>query len=284
MRVTPLTTKNTWIKAKVEDGLTRLQWAVAENRFRTVGLLLEDGANIEAEDSNGATPLQWAILLGHTQTVQVLLQHGAKISWLLKSLFSEQVYIQTDILKLLLYSAVEECPDTAHYILLKLIRQIEKFAVKNDIAPYHAAKDVPVIYTQILQQRMNQELEGDKGYYIALLCKAAYSGAINTVSLLLSIHPTLVTAQDKDDRTIMHRLAICLQKIQAERQDATQEATKSWLAYSYENAIAAMPHLVRQGGDMDQRDKAGNTPRTLLANIGLADTFDHASPVNRVCP
>ncbi len=61
------------------DGDTALHWAVSEGRIAAVRMLLEAGADIEANDAERYTPLHWAAQKGHTAVVQALLDAGAAV-------------------------------------------------------------------------------------------------------------------------------------------------------------------------------------------------------------
>ena len=61
------------------DGLTCLQIAVVSCRIDIFKLLIEKGANLEANDSDGFTPLYWAVISLNIEMVQFLCDLGANI-------------------------------------------------------------------------------------------------------------------------------------------------------------------------------------------------------------
>ncbi|KAI5781242.1 hypothetical protein EDC01DRAFT_710110 [Geopyxis carbonaria] len=61
-----------------EDGLSPLHWASINNRYGTVKMLLEHGADVDAHGGESdATPAMWAAQRGHYYIVNLLLQNGA---------------------------------------------------------------------------------------------------------------------------------------------------------------------------------------------------------------
>ncbi len=69
------------VNVKSQYGATALTFAADKSRVEAVKLLLERGANPNAEDSfYGSTPFYWAIFKGNTEIIRFLLDHGADIS------------------------------------------------------------------------------------------------------------------------------------------------------------------------------------------------------------
>lgn len=63
-----------------EDGRTPLQISAEKGDTKTVKLLIDKGADIEAKDGgDGWTALMWAVSQGHTKTIELLLEKGADI-------------------------------------------------------------------------------------------------------------------------------------------------------------------------------------------------------------
>ena len=68
------------VNAKGLDDWTALHIAVNENYDQVLLVLLENGANIEANTSIGRTPLHLAALRGHRKIFEILLSAGAKLN------------------------------------------------------------------------------------------------------------------------------------------------------------------------------------------------------------
>lgn len=62
-----------------EDGLTALHQCCIDNNEAMLSLLLEFGANVNAEDSEKWTPLHAAATCGHLRLVKILIAHGANL-------------------------------------------------------------------------------------------------------------------------------------------------------------------------------------------------------------
>lgn len=58
-------------------GITPLTWAALMGETKAAALLLERGADVNAQNRDGATPLHSAAFLGRTETVKLLLEKGA---------------------------------------------------------------------------------------------------------------------------------------------------------------------------------------------------------------
>ncbi|KFY04044.1 hypothetical protein V490_00014 [Pseudogymnoascus sp. VKM F-3557] len=68
------------IQAKDSSSLTPLSWAAQKGHKSIVKLLMEKGAEVDAEDRDfGQTPLFWALENGHEAVVKLLLEKGAKV-------------------------------------------------------------------------------------------------------------------------------------------------------------------------------------------------------------
>ena len=56
-----------------------LHWAVDENNTGLTKMLIERGADLNAQDDFKRTPLHWAALRGHTQIGKILIEEGANL-------------------------------------------------------------------------------------------------------------------------------------------------------------------------------------------------------------
>jgi ankyrin repeat protein len=60
-----------------EDDVTPLVKASVEGHYRTVELLLNHKADVNARDRDGKTALHWALKFSHNRVAQLLKDHGA---------------------------------------------------------------------------------------------------------------------------------------------------------------------------------------------------------------
>jgi ankyrin repeat protein len=69
------------VDLKLEDPQrwTPLRWAAAYGQMRIVEMLLESGAEIDAQDKDGWTALRWAAQRGHKRIVELLIRKGASL-------------------------------------------------------------------------------------------------------------------------------------------------------------------------------------------------------------
>ncbi len=67
------------IQGSVVAGREQLILAVKMGHTKTVALLLEQGANVDAQDKKGWSALRHAVSFGRTEIAELLLEHGANI-------------------------------------------------------------------------------------------------------------------------------------------------------------------------------------------------------------
>jgi ankyrin repeat protein len=69
-------------EANAQDykGLTPLHLASRKAHFEVVQILTKAGANIHATDKNRLTPLDFSTMSGHVETVKLFLDHGSKVN------------------------------------------------------------------------------------------------------------------------------------------------------------------------------------------------------------
>ena len=67
------------MEAKGEYGRTCLTTAAHHGHLSICRLLIDKGAQVEANDSNGFTPLHWAANAGHVEIVRLLCDCGADV-------------------------------------------------------------------------------------------------------------------------------------------------------------------------------------------------------------
>jgi len=76
--------KNNWIttdiNAKDKTGKTALLYAVKEGHYKTVKLLIDNGADVNASDNDENTPLIFAVDGRHTDIVKWLIDAGADVN------------------------------------------------------------------------------------------------------------------------------------------------------------------------------------------------------------
>ena len=65
---------------KIKDGWTALMLASDKGHLKVVKLLLEKGANANAQNNNGETALMVASEKGHLEIVKLLIEKGANIN------------------------------------------------------------------------------------------------------------------------------------------------------------------------------------------------------------
>lgn len=117
--------------ARISDGyITALHRAVEQNQLEVIQLLIEKGADINAETAYGTTPLVLAATAGREDAVRLLHAHGAALDHRTKSgstalsLVSHSVPIRPNIVRLLLeLGANPNIPDNSGRAALHWVAQ-----------------------------------------------------------------------------------------------------------------------------------------------------------------
>ncbi|PKM82825.1 MAG: hypothetical protein CVU88_03045 [Firmicutes bacterium HGW-Firmicutes-13] len=63
---------------------------ITQGRAYNVNLLIQEGADINAEDEYGDTPLHHAVTLGKTRIAKILIENGADLNARNNNLFPQQ--------------------------------------------------------------------------------------------------------------------------------------------------------------------------------------------------
>ena len=71
------------VQAQDVNGLSPMHWAAHNGHAETVRVLVELGADVQSQDVNGFSPMHHAAQSGHVETVRVLVELGADLSALL---------------------------------------------------------------------------------------------------------------------------------------------------------------------------------------------------------
>jgi ankyrin repeat protein len=71
---------DTIIEIKDKDNWTPLHWAAHKGHVDVIRLLLEKGANVNAQDKDRWTPLHWPAVRRDVDVVRLLLEKGANVN------------------------------------------------------------------------------------------------------------------------------------------------------------------------------------------------------------
>jgi len=72
-----------WVGVNTKDNKSNrapLHWAIVFGRNEIAQTLIEQGADLNAEDYYGGTPMYWAMKFGHDKIARALIEHGADLS------------------------------------------------------------------------------------------------------------------------------------------------------------------------------------------------------------
>ena len=245
-------------------GMTPLQWAARQGHADVVRLLLEKGANVNAQrlQGHGETPLYQAASNGHADVVGLLLQKGANVNALGSApLYGAASNGHADVARLLLqkganvnaqdqgggaplYGAASN--GNADVVRLLLEKGANVNAQRQDgWTPLHEAAlwGHAEIVSLLLEKGANVNSQRQDGG--TPLHTAAWRGHADVVRLLLEKGEN-VNAQDQDGRTPLHKAA----------------------RYGRADVVRL---LLEKGAKVNAQEKDGGTPLHWAALEGHAD-------------
>jgi len=197
-------------------GSTALHYAVFYNHFESARLLIDNYADIDAQNDLGLTPLHWAVDRGHTAVVKLLLEHGASLeipdrlgfSVLHKAVLSGNLEILSHILALANTNVAlaagaangEENDEDSDGDRLN----INTRTYDEGLSPLHQAAlmgRTEIVAALVAHPSCDVNIENHRGS--TPLHKAASKGFPAIVRLLLD-HGANVDAVDSSERTPLH--------------------------------------------------------------------------------
>lgn len=195
-------------------GSTALHYAVFYNHFESARLLIDNYADIDAQNDLGLTPLHWAVDRGHTAVVKLLLEHGASLeipdrlgfSVLHKAVLSGNLEVLSHILALANTTlpagadagAEEDDVDVGDRL------NINTRTYDEGLSPLHQAAlmgRTEIVAALVAHPSCDVNIENHRGS--TPLHKAASKGFPAIVRLLLD-HGANVDAIDSSERTPLH--------------------------------------------------------------------------------
>ena len=207
-----------------------------DNGVRIAKLLIEHGADINAQDKDKITPLYAACYLGKAEMAWVLLRRGAKANSDANAILGQTLlhrvasgicgfgYIVTFITELLLENGAD------------VNAQDKENTTPLHLASYFGSVEVSVV---LLKHGANANTKRRLGRTpMHLVAEGEYENSVHIADLLLE-HGADVNAQDKDGMTPLHLAAYC------SRAEIARD-------------------LLNRGAIVDLEDDRGRTPMHLL--------------------
>ncbi|UKZ49434.1 hypothetical protein TrVGV298_003681 [Trichoderma virens] len=198
-----------------------------------VKLLLEKGANVNAQDGGGWTPLSWAADGGHEAVVKLLLKKGAKVD-------AQDRYGQTPL---------RQAADGRHEAVIKLL--LEKGANVNAQDSGGRTPLSQAIATAV-RRRYGRPLRGGHEAVVKLLLEEGAN----------------INAQDRYGQTLLSQAAnrgykaivkLLLEKgAKVDAQDRYGQTPLQQAADGGHEAVVKL--LLEKGGKVDAQDRYGQTP------------------------
>ncbi|CZR58736.1 uncharacterized protein PAC_08628 [Phialocephala subalpina] len=251
-----------YLNKKDDRKRTALIWAALKGNETLVQLLLEKGADIEANDNDGKTALLWVTLLGKENLVQLLLEKGADIeaknsdgrtALLLVALLGNEAIVQ---------------------LLLKEGADIEAKDNDGRTALLRAAllgNEAAVLL--LLEKGADIEAKDNDGR--TALLNMALLGKEALVQLLLEKGAD-IEAKGNDGRTALLNMALLgkealvqllLEKgADIEAKDSNKRTALLWAASLGKETL--MQLLLKDGADIEAKDNNGRTALLRAALLG----------------
>ena len=188
------------IEAQARNGMTAFIYASAMNNAEIAQLLLDRGANIEAQALNGKTALMYAFKYGHYKIAQLLLYRGANIE--ARDNHGRTALIEASSHGRIVFSYITR-EAYVYCIVVQLLlnrgANIEAQAHNGKTALIEASANGYIDVVQLLIDRgSNIEAQGHDGR-TALIEASAY-GRMDVVQLLID-RGANIEAQDNNGRT-----------------------------------------------------------------------------------
>ena len=221
------------LNAQDEDGWTVLMWAAQRGHIDIVRYLVEQGAEVNLQYKDGYTALMQAVREGHTSIVRYLVEHGADLS----------------VQDRMGGTALMQAAQRGHIDIVRyLVEQGAKVNVQDrngGTALMQAAREGHIdIVRYLVEQEANINMQNEYGY--TALIRTVQNRHIDIVRYLVE-QGADVNASKGDGFTAL-----------------------PWAVLS--GHIDIVRYLVEQGADIYARDKDGRTVLMLAAQRGKVDT------------
>jgi ankyrin repeat protein len=224
------------LESKDSHGLTLLSWTAANGHEAIVKLLLEKGAELESKDIDGRTPLSWTAGSGHEAVVKLLLEKGAELE------SKDTKYGRTP-----LSWAAEDGNEAAVKLLLENGANVESKDTGFGWTPllWAAENGNEVAVTLLLKKGANVESKDTKVGRTPL--SRAAEGGHEAVAKLLLENGANVESKDTE----------------------FGQTPLSWAAEDGHEAVVKL--LLEKGADLESKDSSyGQTPLLWAAENGHA--------------
>ncbi|TVY76036.1 Ankyrin-3 [Lachnellula suecica] len=234
-----------------------------------IKLLVEKGADVNAEDEHGRLALHHAAILGNEDVLRILLENGAEVDC-------------TDTFRhsrTALHYATKFQKETAVQVLLEYKAAVNTLDAKDRTALHLAAKGVRERIVELLLEKDADpklaDKEGNTPLHLAVI--TLFGGSILAIELLLS--KSNVNAIDNDGATALHHAAkhgeegavpFLLEK--GADLEILDKAKRSVLHYAAQNgSTAILESLVREDTDLEAADEDGETALYIAAYYSRSD-------------
>lgn len=230
------------VNAEDNDGWTALMYALNIGRIDIAEYLIEKGAKINAQNVNGATALLIASSYGHSETVKYLLEKGADINIPNKSKST---------------ALIEASSNRDLGIVKLLLSEIEK--------------------------RKKDYLNAQDNYGFSALMYASYNLHLEIVKLLIENGAKVNEKNNGDWTALMYALDISNNlKIEKPLSESEEDiiannngyTTSKW--YLFKRSVKLVEYLIKNGAKVNIKNKEGKTALDLAENEDIKKLLEKA--------
>lgn len=202
---------------RADDGTRPLCWAVRMNRGDIVKLLLEKGADVNAEEGDDGTALDVAALSGHADLVRLLLSHGAAVNHMDHG-------GHTALMMSAMGAMVTEIP---HFVLQAIWNDDEN--EKTEALTASLGHEYVAVMNLLLEAGAEADLQADDCGLTALMI-AAVGGKVELVQTLLK-HGVNVNINNGNGNALKFAETTDSPEAMAELLEEETESATAWLSW-----------------------------------------------------
>jgi ankyrin repeat protein len=249
--------------AQNKDKETPLHLTVREGQVGVARMLIGHGADMEAQNKNGETPLHLAVREGQLEVARILVEQGADVA------------AQNNDSETPLHLASREDKVRVARMLVQHGADVTAKNKDGETPLYLALREDQVGVTRMLTERGAGDVTAQNKAGETPLHLASFRGQVEVTHMLLE-HGADVTAQNKDEETPLH-LASFQGEVEVIRMliergaDVTAQnkdgETPLHLA-SFRGQVEVTCKLIERGADMMAQNKDGETPLYLAFREG----------------
>ncbi|GFX74022.1 ankyrin-1 [Trichonephila clavipes] len=283
------------------DGLTPLQFAVQNNDFEMAQVLINNGAEIDADSDSGLTPLCLAVRNNNKEIVKILLKYGADINAKKSLPLSSAILFglnniaailleneETDIHyrgidgNSLLHIASKQGNCFIVETLLARGADANAITLQNGISPLHCAADAGYVEIVKILLKSKAKINAVSNDGLTPLHLAALKGHTSVVKLLLENEANAKITDNENRNSVEIAVAngnvevakFLLQEKIFHINDKGNCGFSLLHIAAQEGNLNVVKYLIDHGADVNSENDAGSKPIHIAAREGHKDIVE----------